>query len=549
MKKISISKLHSPSWKAAATIALTALLVLAPTSCKKKDTAPQAQGSGPVPTIDTAGSDSFGDASGSEAWIAQRAANDKKVSVGAGKSFAHITYKPNVKVIDKAAVDASLQGISSDGHGAVFKNASAEIRALKAGDIFLVKNGFAAKVLGAETDGDQTVVIVDAAMLTDVVANGEINLDSPIGFHGSSNSAALRSPARRFHWMDMIETPVEAQASTIKADPTHNLGKTVKDALISGWKIDSYSITPGDNQANFNARLMKDASGFKSAIAMDGNVTNFQFASNLKFSPNTASQVVTGLQGMSGKMHFVWEIGKDTPGVWAQEDKLKLPVGMEIPLGPVLEGLPLALEMSAAFLIHPALTGGNEYSKGGFTIQWVGSTSNAAQSAAPGDEGLTFTITDEMNVSPAAPTGMVISICAPRVELKLTVLGAYGDDDATLLRVAASVIDSIVDGIEKHLLSPAAYAAFKASPLSNVTASNILASQADVYVQVIHTEGVTHSANITFAPCTKTELKITAQSGGDANLLGLTDKAMTVKDIYTKTFTKWDPGSSFCKSI
>jgi len=443
MKRDSDSNPHTSTRRVACILAAVALLVFAPTSCKKKEAAPQGQGSGPVPVINTAGSGSSGDASGSDAWIARRAASDKNVSVGAGKSFAHITYKPNVKVIDKAAVDASLLGISSDGHGAVFKNAPAQIRALKAGDIFLVKNAFAAKVLAAETDGDQTVVIVDAAKLTDVVANGEINLDSPIGFHGPANSAALRSPARSFHLMDMIETPVSAQASTIKADPTHNLGKTVKDALISGWKIDSYSITSANNAATFNARLMKDASGFKSAIAMDGNITNFQFASNLKFSPSTASQVITGVQGMSGKMHFVWEIGKDTPGVWAQEDKLKLPVGMEIPLGPVLEGMPLALELSAAFLIHPALTGGNEYSKGGFTIQWVGSASNGAGFVAAGGEGLTFTITDNTNVSAAAPTGMVISICAPRVELKMTLLGAYGDDDATLLRAAASVIDSL----------------------------------------------------------------------------------------------------------
>jgi len=39
-------------------------------------------------------SGSSGDASGSDAWIARRAASDKNVSVGAGKSFAHITYKP-----------------------------------------------------------------------------------------------------------------------------------------------------------------------------------------------------------------------------------------------------------------------------------------------------------------------------------------------------------------------------------------------------------------------------------------------------------------------
>jgi hypothetical protein len=117
------------------------------------------------------------------------------------------------------------------------------------------------------------------------------------------------------------------------------------------------------------------------------------------------------------------------------------------------------------------------------------------------------------------------------------------------MQVAAVEIDTIVDAVASHLLSPSVYAALKVSPLGSLTATNILGSKADVYVQVIHTDGVTHSPNVTLAPCTKTELKITAQTGGDANLLGLTGKAKTVTDIYTHTFTKWDPGSSFCKSI
>jgi len=528
---------------------LFALAALTLAGCKKKQTpaALNAQADQQTATIDTSGSGSFGGAG----WAAQRASNEKNISVGAGNSFAHITYKPAVKIIDKAAVDASLQGISTDGHGAVFKNASAEIRALKAGDIFLVKNAFACKILAAQTDGSQTVIIVDRAMLTDVVANGEINVDSPIGFHGPSVASASPPPPPS-SWMDLIETPVYAQGldpekSQFSADPGKNVTKQATSMLISGWKIDSYSITPSNNQATFSARLMKDTSGFKAAIAMDGNITNFQFVSNINFSPSSATQIMNGVKGMSGKMHFVYEIGKDTPGVWAQEDKLALPIGTSIPLSGVLEGLPLSLNLSAAFLIHPALTGGNEYSKGGFTIQWVGSASTQAQTAQSGNEGLTFTIDPDLNISPVAPTGMVLSVCAPRIELALGLLGAYGS--STYLQVAAVQIDTIVDAIASHLLSPSVYAALKVTPLGSLTATNILGSKADVFVQVIHTDGVTHSPNITLAPCTKTELKITAQTGGDANLLGLTGKAKTVTDIYSKTFTKWDPGSSFCKSI
>jgi hypothetical protein len=538
------------TWKFISTAALIALLALSPTSCKKKETPTtvNTQANAQIAALNTSGSSSFGGA----AWAARRAAGDKKISVGQGNSFAHVTYKPEVKFIDKAAIDASLQGIASDGHGAMFKNASAEIRALKAGDILLVKNGFAAKILAAQTDGDQTALIIDRAKLSDVVAGGEIKIDSPIGFHGSDVASAPQPARHPFRVMDLIEPPVYAQEGIIDANPQHNVTTFAKDALISGWKIDNYSFNPGENQATFGVRVMKDTAGFRSAITVDGNVSNFQFVSDLNFSPNTAQEIINGVGGMSGKVHVLWEIGKNTPGVWAEEDKVKLPVGAKIPLAPVLDGMPLEIELSAALLIHPALTGGNEYSKGEFTIQWVGSKSSASEFVQPGNEGLTFTINDNQSISAVAPTAMVLSLCAPRIELGLAFFGSWGVYGYTadyFLNAGAAAIDVALDAIEAHLLPQSMYAALKASPLGSVTATNILNSNADIYVQVISTEGVTHAPNITLAPCTKTQLKITAQSGGEANLLGLTGNAKKVKDLFTKEFIQWDPGSNFCKSV
>jgi hypothetical protein len=551
-RTISYSKLK---WKSISTGSVIALLVLSPTSCKKKPTAASANAdaNAKIAALNTSGSNSFGSgASGNAAWAARRAAGDKNISVGQGNSYAHITYKPEVKMIDKAAIDASLQGIASDGHGALFKNASAEIKALKAGDILMVKGVYAAKILAAQTDGDQTALIIDKAKLTDVVAGGEINLDSPIGFHGPAHASAPAPPSHPFNLIDRIETPVYAQGGIIDANPQHNVTTMAKDALISGWKIDNYSITPGDNQAAFAVRIMKDTMGFRSALAVDGNISNFQFVSDLNFAPGIGTQIVNGVGGMSGQMHVVWEIGKQTPGVWAQEDKIKLPIGAKIPLAPVLDGLPLEIELSAALLIHPALTGGNEYSKGDFTIAWVGSKSSAAQFAQPGNEGLTFTIGDNQSISAVAPLAMVLSLCAPRLELDLSFMGSWGVYGYTadyFLQAGAAAIDLALDAIEKHLLPESMYAALKASPLGSLTATNILNSNADIYVQVISTEGVTHAPNITLAPCTKTQLKITAQSGGDANLLGLTGNAKTAKDLFTKEFIQWNPGSNFCKSV
>jgi hypothetical protein len=551
-----VTKNGCNSVRGAAAVLIATVLMLS--ACGGKKAPPPAPPTAAAPAINVSAASSFGDAS----WAQQKAAHEKNVSVAGGNSYAHVTYRPEVKVIDKAAVDASIQGISSDGHGAVFENASAEIRALKAGDIMFVKNGFAAKILAAQTEGTQTVLITDQAQLVDVVQQGEIKLEPSISFNGPKTNGpkttSMPAPARpRFGWMDWIAAPAYAQPAATPAPslPAGNVytgaKKDAVQALTSGWKITSYSVTPADNVAAVSAGLTKDTNGFKAAIQMDGTITNFQFVSNITIPmpPNTIS---SGVSHMSGHMHFVWEIGKDTPGVWATEDRLKLPAAISIPLGPILDGMPLTLEISAAFLIHPALTGGNEYSKGGFTIDWVGTQSEMAKTFADqldpsGTVGLTFSITDDANVSPVAPNAMVISFCAPRVELKLGLLGSYGD--STVLKVAAAVIDHTVQTVASKLLPASVYNTLAASPLGKMTATNTLGSNADVFAQVIHTQGVTHSSNLSLAPCTKIELKVTGQVGGEMQLFNLTNGASKTVDTFTKTYTEWRPGSNFCKSV
>jgi hypothetical protein len=162
-----------------------ALAVIVLSACSKKPPPVAA-----VPRIDTSQPSSFGDAP----WLAEKAAHEKNITVSGGGSFAHVTYKPEVKFIDKTAIVSSLQGVSSDGHGAVFEHASAEILALKTGDIILVKDGFAAKVLAAETTGSQTVLIIDSVKLVELVQEGEINLEPSVSFNGRKLSEVQPAP-------------------------------------------------------------------------------------------------------------------------------------------------------------------------------------------------------------------------------------------------------------------------------------------------------------------------------------------------------------------
>jgi hypothetical protein len=531
---------------------LTAAALLAASGCKKAPVEPPKAAQEPGPAIAHSGQPFAG-----ASFEAQKVVHDRNASAGAGGSFAHVTYKPEVKVIDESSVVSSIVGVSSDGHGAVFKNAPSAILALKAGDIFMVTNQFAVKVLGSETDGDQTVLIVDRAKLTDIVQLGVIHLDSPISFHGPKLASARPASKPPFHFMDLIEPTVYAQNGTgTPAEPgalqpsynepkpgvnggsaTEQATTFFKDLFISGWNVESWSVTPSEDSAVISARMSKDMAGFLGVVTLNGTISNFQFAENLTFPFNT-NQIVSGIKGMSGQMTFAWQIGKQTPGVWATEDKLKLPAGVTIPLAEFLGGLPLTLDISAALLIHPALTGGKEYEAGGFTIGFNGSQENG---------GLTFQINQDQSISPVAPDAMVIAFAAPRIELQVSPLGPFASIKG--ISTIATAIDTIVGKVAAKILPPNVLSAIKSSPLGNFTVSNALSSKADIFVQVVHTEGVTHSATITLAPCSKVELKVTGQVGGDADLLGMTPGATTAKDIFTKTFTRFQPASHFCESI
>ncbi len=313
----------------------------------------------------------------------------------------------------------------------------------------MVKGEMAAKVLGVVNDSDKTLVLVDQASLADLVKDGNINIDTPVRFTGPRNVARVDAQPFFENLLDLIDSPVYAQSglsgSTADVarqkgnqDAAINAAKNIGSAITSGWTVSQYSFTPGDSQCNFQIVLTKRSQGFVARVAAKGWIGNFDYAANLQNIVATkgrgaASHMFSAVKNMQGNIQFDWEIGKESPGVWAVEDRVKLPGGISVPLAPLLGGLPLTLDISAALLIHPALTGGNEYSRGGFSISWGGpggAFETSPNGAVPsGDSGgtinLTYQVTSDQNISAVAPNAMVISYCAPRIELRLDILGPF----------------------------------------------------------------------------------------------------------------------------
>lgn len=546
-------------------VVVAAVIAAALVSCSKK-TSPQpaqtASGGNSLAQLNAAATADAG-------ATTFRVATGKSGAVPGGHGAVHVTFAPTVKMVSDGEMRASLAGIASDGHRFVFKNASAAIRNLQAGDILMVKGEMAAKVIGAVSQGEYTLVVVAQPSLGDLLQQGDVAIDAPIRFQGAPSSARLE---RRPSLWDAIEAPVFAQEgrggsleelkkqqeelkkSREEGEAANNPAKQAKLLAMSDWKVVAYQIAAENNQAAFHVVLAKQLSGFVGRVAMKGTIGNLDFTTKLSLDRASngqlgamANEVYSGLKSSSGALQFDWEIGKSSPGVWAQEDRVKLPIGMTIPLAEFLEGLPLSLDISTALLIHPGLTGGDEYSRGGFTVSWTGGGTFQARrgGAVTGDNSIetTFGVTADGNISPVAPNNMVISYCA-RFELRVDVFGPFAESVGSF----GGAIDAIASKMES-LLPPSVLEAAAQSPLSRVTASSILQSNADIFAQFIATEGVVHSATVTAAPCSKQEIEFTLQGGAAAQLFGLTPDAKVQTNLGSKKYTQWNPPTAFCKGV
>jgi hypothetical protein len=486
------------------------------------------------------------------------------VTIGANNSFARITYRPEVKTIEGSGFASTLVGVSPDGHTLVFHDAPADIRALKAGDVMLIKNELARKVLGAEVDGEETFVVTDTAMLADLITDGEINVDAPLIF-SSPRTAALRAPRPEPTLLDLLIKSAYAQGTV--EDPgepsfqrpdvkgpadTYEKAKSLYNKVISGWTVAQMQAGTSDNVLNYHVVLVKNVGGFIGKVAASGTISNFRFWSHVRLASSIISDISVGMNQLGGQLHFDWEVAKGTPGSWNQADPVKLPGALSIPLAPLLSGLPLTLEVSQAIMIHPALTGGNQVQTGGFTIT-VNQGSNLQASISKGGavaEGSsidqTFQITNDTGISAVAPDAMVIAYAAPRFELQLNPFGSYGkvlSDALSTYQQWETRAEEVASRFAPNLVNM-----WKQMGVLNGI-SNVLKSKADVYAQLVSSEGAVHAPTISMVPCSKKWIEFSAQVGTAANIAGMTPNATRSTTVFSKKYSKADPPSNFCEKV
>lgn len=482
--------------------------------------------------------------------------------VSGGSGSARIAYQPAARVVERDRALAMLGAVSTDGWMLALDAAAPELRDLRAGDVLVFKYLLARRVVAADTEGAFVYVLTESAQLGDVVRQGHIEFDAPIRF-GSRMADAAR--LRPLDWLaDALVPPAYAQEPVQQGydpDPFKKARqkgelKAAKEMAQSvftkGWKT-TFSATPSANRIDLALTMTKELAGMKAVINGAGYLTDFDMSSKIDVEQGVVERLEAMSKRMNGVMNFSWEAGTETPGAHTGDDRIKLPSPIKIPLAEFVGGLPLFLEIGGALIIKPAFSGGSEISKGAFRVTYDGYQHFSAKEGNIDSDGNVkgdIEFVSSQNISPLAPHGFVLAVAAPRVELKLGMESVLEGWDP--IKKAAERVDKIEETLLKKLLTPEQYEAFEQSPLAGLkigkVITDIVKSDADAFIEVVTSSGMSFSGISVMIPCTRTDIHLLVKVGASAHAIGQ-EVGKTEKDIFTKDFARVEPpGVRLCQT-
>jgi hypothetical protein len=475
-----------------------------------------------------------------------------------GSGSAHVNYLPNVHVVEREAGIKAIKGISSGGQSLLLDASDPSLASLKADDVLVIKGYIARKVLAAEVQGPNILVITKNADLTDAVEDGRITLAAPIRF--SAAHADDTPPSMLNDFLDRLTPPVYAQSTAddlrqaVKDKASDAVGNMILNGVhgkvISGWTTDFF-MTPADDHVDVHLKLTKSVAGFVATITGEGNVSNFDMDTDLGVEHSKYEQINLGIKNLTGMMNFNWQVATDAPG-HAGNDRMKLPAAIEIPLYEYLDGLPLYLDISSALILKPALNGGKEYSTGAFRVSFAGYqhfSANKGNIDSDGNVTGDIQLIESQNVSAVAPTAMVVAFAAPRIELSFGLSKIIPTDN---LDTAAKKVDEIADLLAKKALTPDQYEKYTntvgTDGISKVV-KDAIGSNAAAYFEMQSSAGMSYTGSSAIVPCTRHDIHLWGHVGVTTKLPGISE-AQATKQIYKKDFSNVSPpGVKLCENI
>jgi hypothetical protein len=434
-------------------------------------------------------------------------------------SVTGLTYAPSVVTLERRDGLAALKEISTNGALLLFSSSNRTIAALKPGSVLLVKGLLAKKVLAVESYNGDIAVLTEPAGLTDVVQDGHLTYDYPVRFSsGGIVNTALAPEASGSEWFasDLFVNTAFASAPPDAAEaPTTALTKTF-DA--KGWTVEVTAV-PENDKIKLKVKATKEGNGFKATVIGDGYLANFDAGGDITVEHGKVETFKMVTKKINGTMNFTWSVKLDVADRPFQSVKIEIPVMVNVPLAPLLGGLPFFLVVDGAVLIKPGFGAAEEISYGEFRITYDGTQHFKIHEGTVDPEGNvsgTIELLKWDNYSKVAPVGLVVAFAAPRIELTFGIskaLKTLSDFDKP-----AEMADKAFDYLGRKV-----FGAEKMEQMKDVNIKKALdtikGNEASASFELITSSG-TSAGVLSWGPCQQTDIYISASVAANAKLLG-----------------------------
>ena len=352
-----------------------------------------------------------------------------------------------------------------------------------------------------------------------------------------------------------------AQADIVHQDPiTHTPGDSVSDAydaaknganmtinafkaIIDGWDTE-FDATPEDGKLHLTLKLTRnsEATNLVAEIDGDGYLQDYDAMLDASMSGGSMKDLSGSFKNINGSMNLTWKIGQKTKGAGPGQTRIDFPTIVSTSLAPLLEGLPLYLEIKGSVIVNPVTTGANEYASGSYRLTYDGYQNFKLHDTSFDSDGpVNMKIdSDPPTGISLAPTATVVALAAPIVQI------SFGGPALDVFKVgdladAADTVNKWADKVAKQYLSPDLYSLFQDT--SDLLAKSLKAVEntgAMLDMRVVTTTTHMQSGSATMFPCQKETWQFVLFVGTSAQALGIPVGSYT-KRLGEKEFHRVNP--------
>ena len=419
-----------------------------------------------------------------------------------------VQWTKNAVVIDGNTAQNALTSVSADGHVLVFNTSDSRITNLAPGQVLVLQDLGARKVLGTVRQGPMTAVATNAAALVDFIQDGTIQ------FPNSSKDPSI----------------LDQQDTTSSIPGVDHL-----EGMVGDWKYQAKSETAdsGPNDIKYSFKAEKHIGGLDAVINGNGKLTEsgFSFMANIHDAKLTKLLFTAPIEG---NLKVDWAVATSGANSGIGERRLRLPSFFKEIF--VANHLPFLYEINANLIYIPGLGSKHEAVSGGFAVNYSGHGGFAAtdKDSSPIKEmKASEKSMDKVTNSALAANGVVLAVNAPKL--------AFSFGTASFLEAvhsskpAALKNGAVADGYEAQL-----------AKFLTKDSAEFFRTEGGAYVQWVNEYDYAGSGPMSIVPnCSTTHFNLIASGGVDAKLFGINGKGSF--DLFRSESSKTEPDVGGCR--